>query len=58
MTLEEKIMSNDQPISLSEFIFQMKKDLLDKQLSKDDPVPLFTIDGIEIEIGMTATHKP
>jgi hypothetical protein len=50
-------MSKDQPISLSEFIFQVKKDLLDKQLSKDDPVPLFAIDEIEVEVGVTATRE-
>ena len=50
-------MSKDQPISLSEFIFQVKKDLLDKQLSKDDPVPLFAIDEIEVEVSVTASRE-
>jgi hypothetical protein len=50
-------MSKDQPVSLSEFIFQVKKDLLNKQLSKDDPVPLFAIDEIEVEVSVTATRE-
>ena len=46
-----------QPILLSEFIFQVKQDLLDKQFSAEDPVPLFAIDEIEIEVGVTATRE-
>jgi hypothetical protein len=54
---KEHIMSKDQPISLSEFIWQVKKDLLDRQLSKDDPVPLFAIDEIEVEVSVTASRE-
>lgn len=50
-------MSNDQPISLSEFIFQVKKDLLEKHVSKDDPVPLFAIDEVEVEVSVTASRE-
>ncbi len=50
-------MPNNQPISLSEFIFQVKKDLLDRQLSKGDPVPLFAIDEIEVEVSVTASRE-
>lgn len=50
-------MSQPKPIGLSEFIYQVKKDLLDKQFTADDPVPLFAIDQVEVEVGVMATRE-
>ena len=47
----------EQAIGLSQFICQVKKDLLSQQFTKDDPIPLFAIDEIEVEVAVTATRE-
>jgi hypothetical protein len=45
------------PIGLSEFIDQVKRDLLTKQSSTEDPVPLFAITEVEVEVSVVATRE-
>ena len=45
------------PIGLSELIFRVKQDLLSKDHWEKDPEPLFTIDQIEMELGITVSRE-
>jgi hypothetical protein len=53
----EVIMSKSNAIGLSEFIFQVKQDLLSKQFTDDDPVPFLMIDEVEVEVAVVATKE-
>lgn len=50
-------MSKQKPIGLSEFIYQVKKDLLGQQFTERDPVPLLAIEEIEIEMAVGASRE-
>ena len=41
---------NKRPISLSELIYWVKQELLSEEARKKDPVPLFTIDEVTVEV--------
>jgi len=42
-------------IGLQELLYQVKKELLAQ--SPDDPVPLFYVEGVDLELGITARKE-
>ncbi len=50
-------MSKTKPIGLSEFIQQVKRDLLDEQFIDAEGVPLVAINEIEVEVSVVATRE-
>jgi hypothetical protein len=47
---EVKMTEKTKPISLSDLIYWVKQELLSEEARKNDPVPLFAIDEITVEI--------
>jgi hypothetical protein len=49
--------TNPKPIGLNELIYQVKRELLNPESREDDPVPLFTVDEIELEVAVTISRE-
>ncbi len=45
------------PVSLSDLIYWVKQELLSEEAKKKDPVPLFTIDEVTVEVNFVADAK-
>jgi hypothetical protein len=45
------------PIGLTELIHQVKRELLTAQSRRNDPVPLFAVDEIELELAVTVSRE-
>ena len=45
------------PIGLAELIYQVKRELLNPDSRTDDPVPLFAVDEIELEVAVTVSRE-
>ncbi len=41
---------SDKPVSLRDLIYWVKQELLSEEAQQEDPVPLFTIDEVTVEI--------
>ena len=48
---------NPKPIGLAELIYQVKRELLNPDHRKDDPVPLFAVDEIELELAVSISRE-
>ena len=48
---------NPKPIGLAELIYQVKRELLNPDIRKDDPVPLFAVDEIELEVAVSISRE-
>jgi hypothetical protein len=48
---------NPKPIGLVELIYQVKRELLNPDSRKDDPVPLFAVDEIELELAVSISRE-
>ena len=46
-----------QAIGLAELIYQVKRELLAPATRQDDPVPLFAVDEIELEVAVTVSRE-
>jgi hypothetical protein len=49
--------TDPKPIGLTELIYQVKRELLSSESRKDDPVPLFAVDEIELEVAVTLSRE-
>ena len=49
--------NDPKPIGLSELIYQVKRELLSSGSREDDPVPLFAVDEIELEVAVTVSRE-
>jgi hypothetical protein len=49
--------NDPKPIGLSELIYQVKRELLSAGSREDDPVPLFAVDEIELEVAVTVSRE-
>ena len=49
--------NNPKPIGLSELIYQVKRELLSAGSREDDPVPLFAVDEIEVEVAVSISRE-
>jgi hypothetical protein len=49
--------TDPKPIGLNELIYQVKRELLNPESRKDDPVPLFAVDEIEIEVAVMISRE-
>jgi len=45
------------PIGLTELIYQVKRELLSSENRQNDPVPLFAVDEIELELAVTVSRE-
>jgi len=45
------------PIGLAELIYQVKRELLSSESRKDDPIPLFAVDEIELEVAVSISRE-
>jgi hypothetical protein len=45
------------PIGLTELIYQVKRELLTPESRQNDPVPLFAVDEIELELAITVRRE-
>jgi hypothetical protein len=45
------------PIGLTELIYQVKRELLSPENRRRDPVPLFAVDEIELEVAVTVSRE-
>lgn len=45
------------PIGLTELIYQVKRELLSAESRQNDPVPLFAVDEIELELAVTVSRE-
>ncbi len=45
------------PVSLSELVHWVKQDLLSKEALENDPIPLFAIDEITVEVNFVVESK-
>jgi hypothetical protein len=45
------------PIGLTELIYQVKRELLNADGREDDPVPLFAVEEIELEVAVTVSRE-
>jgi hypothetical protein len=45
------------PIGLTELIYQVKRELLSPESRRADPVPLFAVDEIELEIAVSVRRE-
>jgi hypothetical protein len=45
------------PIGLTELIYQVKRELLTAESRQNDPVPLFAVDEIELELAFTVSRE-
>jgi hypothetical protein len=48
---------NPKPIGLAELIYQVKRELLSSDGREEDPVPLFAVDEIELEVAVTVSRE-
>ena len=49
--------TDTKPIGLTELIYQVKRELLSSESRQDDPVPLFAVDEIELEVAVTVSRE-
>jgi len=51
--------AKDEPksIGLTELIYQVKRELLSSESRQNDPVPLFAVDEIELEVAITVSRE-
>jgi len=49
--------SDSKPIGLAEFIYQVKRELMQTTGEATDPVPLLAVEEVELEIAVTVTKK-
>lgn len=51
--------TKDEPksIGLTELIYQVKRELLSSESRQNDPVPLFVVDEIELEVAITVSRE-
>jgi hypothetical protein len=49
--------TDPKPIGLTELIYQVKRELLSSGSRQDDPVPLFAVDEIELEVAVTVSRE-
>ena len=51
--------AKDEPksIGLTELIYQVKRELLGSESRQNDPVPLFAVDEIELEVAITVSRE-
>lgn len=49
--------STPKPIGLTELIYQVKRELLSQESRRADPVPLFAVEKIELEIAVSLSRK-
>jgi hypothetical protein len=47
--------TESRPIGLTELIYQVKRELLSAESRQNDPVPLFAVDEIELELAVTVS---
>ena len=45
------------PVGLTELIHQVKRELLSPESRRDDPVPLFAIDEIQLEVAVSVSRE-
>ncbi len=45
------------PIGLTELIYQVKRELLSAESRQNDPVPLFAVDEIELELAVKVSRE-
>ena len=45
------------PIGLAELIYHVKRELLNPESRTDDPVPLFAVDEIELEVAVSISRE-
>lgn len=45
------------PVSLSDLIYWVKQELISDEVKKKDPIPLFTIDEITVEVNFVVDTK-
>ena len=48
---------NPKPIGLAELIYQVKRELLSSDSSQNDPIPLFAVDEIELEVAVSISRE-
>jgi len=49
--------TDPKPIGLTELIYQVKRELFSSGSRQDDPVPLFAVDEIELEVAVTVSRE-
>jgi hypothetical protein len=49
--------TESKPIGLNELIYQVKRELLSAGSRENDPVPLFAVDEIELEVAVTVSRE-
>jgi hypothetical protein len=55
-----KVMSDPEvckPIGLAELIYRVKQELLSPSKLREDPVPLFAVEEIELEVAITVSRE-
>ncbi len=45
------------PIGLTELIYKVKQDLYSKERYSDDPVPLFAVEEVQLELAVSVTRE-
>lgn len=48
---------NAKPIGLTELIYQVKRELLSPESRRGDPVPLFAVEEIELEVTVSVSRE-